>query len=135
VDYDPQKKRVTGTPRLPANALPKTATAPRLVESAEAAPAPAKPQAATEVSRPARAMPANGAELKERLTAHDARLAREGVCKAGDLLRHVQEAGDKAGHGKDMATWNAAAIQLAIEQTKAFEGSQRKAREPAARAG
>jgi hypothetical protein len=130
VDYDPQKKKILGTPRLPQSALPKRDDGPRLSEPASTPVPDAIPKAL-----PARGRPASGAELKERLTAHDARLAREGVCKAGDLLRHIEQQGVKAGHGKDMATWNAAAINLAIEQTRVFEADQRKAQAPAAKAG
>src|SRR5262249_32910957 len=132
MDYDPQKKKIIGTPRLPASALPQNYAAARLAEAPPAPEAPSKPEPA---ARAARARPASGEELKERLTTHRGRLAGEGVCKAGELLRHVQAAGEKAGHGKDMTAWSAAAIELAIEETRSFEAAQRKAREPAAKAG
>ena len=54
------------------------------------------------------------------------RLAAQGVCAAGELVKHVVQAGVQAGHGADLSSWSGAAIQFAVEQTNAFEASHRK---------
>jgi hypothetical protein len=43
------------------------------------------------------------------------------VCRAGELVKHIVQAGVKAGYEADLATWSGPAIQLAINETKAFE--------------
>jgi hypothetical protein len=113
VDYDPQKRQFVRPPTLPA-AEPKPAPRP--------APPAAKPAA-----RPASAMPADGQELLKRLTTKDAQLAARGVCRPGELIRHVTEAGQKAGHNADLSGWTGPAIALAVEAVKAFEARKRPA--------
>src|SRR5262249_7806122 len=80
-----------------------------------------KPAAAKAVT-----IPANGAELQSRLTAYDSQLAKQGVCKAGDLVKHVLQAGVQAGHEPDMASWKGPAIHLAVEETRAFRAKLRQ---------
>ena len=114
VDYDPQKRQIVGTPRLPGGAVPapeKKATKP----APKAEPAPAK------------GLPQNGEELHRRLTDKDKLLADRGVCKTGELVKHVVQAGVRQGLEKDLASWTGAAIQLAIDETKAFEARHRPA--------
>jgi hypothetical protein len=141
VDFDPKKRQFTGTPTLPPEALPRPAAKQAKPAAAgngrkAEAPAPAaeKPEspvrlAPTEpaAAKNAPALPANGAELQRRLYDYDARLARQGVCEAGALVKHIVEAGVKAGYERDLATWSGPAILLAVEETKAFEGQARKA--------
>jgi hypothetical protein len=71
-------------------------------------------------------MPANGAELQRRLYDYDARLAAEGVCQPGDLVKHVVQAGTRAGYDTDLATRTGPAIALAVDETKAFEARARR---------
>jgi hypothetical protein len=111
-DYDPHKRQFARTPTLPASALP-----------ARKKP---EPVAARGPKLAAHTMPANGADLLRRLNDYDARLAAEGVCQAGDLVKHVAQAGVKAGYDPDLCNWSGAAIQFAVEQTKVFEASHRK---------
>jgi hypothetical protein len=138
VDYDPQKRQFLRTPSVPlpqpAGAVAPPAPAPAAAAEkngsaekkgkAKAGPAPA----AAEESKPARGIPANGPELQRRLYDYDDRLAKQGLCKPGDLVKHIVLAGKKAGHDKDLSTWSGPAIQLAIDETKAFEA---RLREPA----
>ncbi len=119
VDYDPQRKQFTRTPTLPPSALPRPAQAVRL------APPPAAKEA---VARPAAHLPANGAELQKRLYDYDARLAKQGLIKAGELVKHVVAAGVKAGYEADLATWSGPAISLAVEETRTFEAQARQQR-------
>jgi hypothetical protein len=135
VDYDPQKRQFLRTPTL---ALP--AAQPEKKEQAEtlkmpepAAPPEKKaPKGRTAPTKPeekpaaARGKPANGAELQKRLYEKDAQLAKEGVCNPGDLVKHVVAAGVKAGYEADLATWNDEAIQVAISETRSFEGQRRQ---------
>jgi hypothetical protein len=119
-DFDPQKKKFVRPPTLPPEFLPKsklagigknrTADQPVVVDKT-----------------PAKAgLPATGLELMQRLNAYDSQLAKQGLCKAGDLVKYVVQAGVKAGHEADMASWNGTAISLAVEETKAFESRLRQ---------
>lgn len=69
-------------------------------------------------------LPASGAELQKRLFEYDDKLAKRGMSDMGDLVDHVVKAGVKAGYGKDMTTWDAAGIALAVEATKEFEAAR-----------
>jgi hypothetical protein len=73
-------------------------------------------------------MPTNGAELQRRLYDYDAHLAAEGICQRGDLVKHVVQAGTKAGYDSDLSSWTGAALTLAVEETKSFESRARQGR-------
>ena len=122
-DFDPQKKQFTKTPSLPPSALPHK-PAPRRREPAKLVAAAAKKAPAASARAPK--LPASGVELQQRLYDYDARLAKQGVCQAGDLVKHVVAAGVKAGYDADLATWHAAAIEMAVEETRTFEARLRK---------
>jgi hypothetical protein len=133
VDYDPQKRQFTQQPKLPDFALPRNAEGdkparpkaaerkpPRIAETEAPAPKPAPKGAKAN-----NALPADGAELLRRLQDYDAKLAEQGLCGKGDLLQHVTQAGVRAGFGADLTAWVGPAIQLAVEETKAFQGRAR----------
>lgn len=124
-DYDPQKRQFASTPTLPPHALPRKQTAGRVAPPAAAAEAPQEP-ARKKGKAATQALPANGAELQRRLYDYDARLARQGVCEAGALVKHIVAAGTKAGFDADLATWSGPAILLAVEETRAFEAQARQ---------
>lgn len=111
VDYDPQKRQIVGTPRLPGQPAQKPA-------QAQATP----PKAAK------KALPADGAELVERLAVKEAEMMAEGLCAAGELLAHVREAGVYHGHGKDIQGWDETGINLAIEEVRAFAAGAARAK-------
>src|SRR5436853_1660596 len=93
-DYDPQKRQFVRTPALPASALPRPASVPM-------APAAESPRVIkADVRKPAKPsqLPANGEELHRRLQDCDAQLAAQGNCAPRDTVRHVSEAGAKAGY-------------------------------------
>lgn len=119
-DYDSHKRQFARTPALPAFALPAKK------QEAPAKPAKVAPAAAKGPKLAAHTLPATGADLQRRLQEYDARLAAQGVCGAGDLVKYVIEAGVKAGYAADLSAWSGPAIQFAVEQTKAFEASHRK---------
>jgi Rad52/22 family double-strand break repair protein len=126
-DYDPQKRQFAGTPTLPPSALP------RPKPSAPGAKKPVRPAALSAPLESAKgrgsgapALPANGTELQRRLQDYDSRLAKQGVCQPGDLMKHVAEAGEKAGFGEDMTAWVGPAILLAVEETRTFEAQARQ---------
>ncbi len=75
-------------------------------------------------------LPANGAELRQRLYAYDARLASQKLCQPGDLVKHIVAAGQKAGYEAELDTWSGPAIVLAVEETKAFEAACRQSSGP-----
>jgi Rad52/22 family double-strand break repair protein len=115
-DYDSHKRQFVRPPTVPTAVL----QAKKKEEPVRTQPAAAKgPRLA------AHALPANGADLHRRLTDYDARLAAQGVCRAGDLLKHVVQAGVKAGYAAEMSAWSGPAIQLAVEETRTFEASRR----------
>ncbi len=66
-------------------------------------------------------LPADGKELKERLTAKEAKLVAAGLCKPGELLKYVAGQGKKASFGDDIAAWAGPAIELAVQEVRAFE--------------
>jgi hypothetical protein len=109
VDYDPQRRQFTRTPVLPPSALPPPRPSMRLM-----------PAAAQEAAARPAVLPANGAELQKRLHEFDARLAQQGLIKAGELVQTIIAAGVKAGHAADLATWAGPAIRLAVEEARAF---------------
>jgi Rad52/22 family double-strand break repair protein len=124
VDYDPQKRQFARTPTLPASALPaKELPAPKPVPETPVKPTAAPRKAA---AKSAHTLPANGAEFQRRLSDYDARLAAQGLCQQGDLIKHVVAAGVKAGYGPDLAAWSQPAMALAAEETKAFEAEARR---------
>jgi hypothetical protein len=114
VDYDPKKRQFASTPTLPPSALrrppqQKTENGKQKTENGKSVPA----------------MPANGVELQRRVHDYDARLARQGVCQPGELVKHIVQAGVKAGHEADLASWSGPAIVLAVEEARAFEARLR----------
>lgn len=115
LDYDPKRKQFLKEPTLPA---PVASVAKRRDDSGNG-----------KADRGDR-LPANGAELKRRVEDYDARLAREGLCQAGELIRHVLAAGVKAGHGTALETWSRPAMSLAAAATKAFEARLRESGAP-----
>ncbi len=124
VDYDPVKRQFARTPTLPPFALPKRPAAPAaLAAKEEAGP---KRLEARKSPAGAQRMPANGEELLQRLRDYEAKLVEEGVCADGDLLRHIAEAGEKAGFGPDLATWTKPGIALAAKETRTFEARARR---------
>lgn len=109
-DYDPQRRQFVRPPTLPAFAQPHKEPKP-------------VPRAAKTMTH---ALPATGEELQRRLSDYDAKLAAQGLCSRGELVKHVTQAGIKAGYGNDLASWSGPAIALTVEQTKAFEAQVRK---------
>jgi len=111
VDFDPKKKQFVKTPTLPAFAQP-----------AKPKEKPARPAAQAVLH----SRPASGPELKERLQNFDDKLAKEGLCQRGDLLRHVLEAGRKKGYPEELAEWADTAIDLAVDEGKKFAAQVRE---------
>jgi hypothetical protein len=119
MDYDSQRRQFLKTPSLPPWALPGNKE-----RSHEAGEERSARKVAAKMA--GHGMPANGAELQRRLYDYDTRLAAEGVCQRGDLVKHIVQAGTKAGYDSDLATWTGPAISLAVEETKAFEARLRQ---------
>jgi hypothetical protein len=119
VDYDTRKKKFARPPRLPVSGQPKKPTLRTVVQLAPMA----NPKVKEKVEK---APPANGEELQRRLYTYDGRLAAQGVCNQGELVKHVVAAGVKAGYDADLQTWKGPAITLAVDETKAFEAQCRQ---------
>lgn len=128
VDYDPKKRQFAQTPTLPPSALPKPkkTTQPVRLNAASAQASAAKTGTDKAASKNGPTMPANGAELQRRVHDYDARLAQQGVCEPGELIKHIVQAGVKAGYEADLATWSGSAITLAVEEARAFESRLRQ---------
>jgi hypothetical protein len=137
-DYDPHKRQFVRPPTLPASALP-----PKAPKQPASTPAPAQPaKAATEPNakrEPTRksgpriagqTLPSDGADLQRRLSDYDSRLAAQGVFQKGDLLKHIIQAGVRAGYGADLTAWTGPAIRLAVNETRAFEKHCREKQGP-----
>jgi hypothetical protein len=123
VDYDPQKRQFVRPPVLPANLVAPPA---RKVKPEPKVAIPAEPAAEPEKPGPRPALPANGLELQQRLNAFDTQLARQGLCKPGDLVKHVVQAGNQAGFASDLASWSGPAIIFAVEETRTFANRMRE---------
>lgn len=121
VDYDPQRRQFVQAPTLPRWALPARQSEATEAEPEETPTLPAKPSPLTR-----HALPADGAELQRRLCDYDARLAAQGLCAPGELIKHVVQSGVQAGYDPDLTRWSGPAMQLAAEQTRAFEAQARK---------
>src|SRR5262249_36601388 len=109
VDYDPQRRQFARPPALPVSALP----AREKPTKPQPAPRPAPKPAGKATTKLPHGLPANGEELRRRLSDYDARLTAQGVCEAGELVEHVMQAGIKAGYGSNLTAWSAPAIHLA----------------------
>jgi hypothetical protein len=130
VDYDPRKKQFARPPQLPTFALPNQKAEGRRQKAELQASSPEPGEKAALPPKVAgqtagHALPANGAELQRRLYDYDAKLAAQGLSPQGALVKHVVEAGVKAGHDPDLATWSGPAMLLAAEETRAFENQAR----------
>jgi len=129
-DYDPQKKQFLRKPLLPDHALPGPSALAQRSDNGRS-PATEKRRSGSNLlvaQSGKNARPANGSELSRRLSEYDGHLAQQGLCPRGALIQYVTREGVKAGHGADLSSWAAAAIELAIEQTKVFENTIRKER-------
>src|SRR5262249_23140873 len=128
VGFDPQKKRLTETPRLPAWALP---AAPRLAATPEPAKGKAekkepKKPAEKESARGGKSIPQNGDELRRRLYDYDERLAKRGSSSRGGRVKRGVRAGPAQGYEPDLSPGAGPAILLAVEETKNFEARARQ---------
>jgi hypothetical protein len=111
VDYDPKKKQLVRTPTLPDWARPAPAKAPTTQEQA-----PAKAM---------RTLPRDGEELQKRLYAYDARLAEEGVCQPGELVKRIVAAAVKAGLPPVIGEWQGDTIKRAVHAAVKAEADLR----------
>jgi hypothetical protein len=121
VDYDPQKRQFVRPPVL--------VLAPEQSKAAAAAQPVVKPLAppAPKVEEQEAGKTPHGQDFHRRLQEYDAKLAEQGLCKAGELVKHVAAAGKKAGFAPDMTTWGEAEIKVAREETRTFESRRREA--------
>jgi hypothetical protein len=126
VDYDPQKRQFVKPPRVPDSALPVRRESPPVPATAAKKQPAARPAAKAGAKVAGHTLPANGAELQRRLQDYDARLSGQGLCRPGDLVKHVVQAGAAKGYDADLSTWTGPAISLAVDQTRAFEAQLRQ---------
>ncbi|MFO0809622.1 MAG: Rad52/Rad22 family DNA repair protein [Gemmataceae bacterium] len=104
VEYDPQRRRFLGTPSLPAFAQP------------------SKQSDARKAARSS-----GDLDLYQRLLNYESQLVTQGICRAGDLLAHIREAGVKANLADDLTKWDQSGIDLAAREVRRFaaQASQR----------
>lgn len=101
-------------------------------DDADAAVGPQRqPRAAAQPAKPAPqpAVPIlpTGPEFENRMFAYDAKLAAEGLCQPGALVKGVMAAGNAAGHAGPFASWNRAGVELAAKVTRDQEVAWREA--------
>ena len=121
VDYDPVKRQFVRTPTLPPFALPKRPTlAAKTFTNAPTLPS--RPSVSANDQR----LPATGEELSQRLEDYEAKLVAEGICEKGELVRHVTDAGVKAGLEPELTLWTKAGALLAARETRVFEATARE---------
>ena len=123
-DYDVQKKRFVNTPPLPPGPQPRHQRQPEArVRTPQEANGRSRQQAPAE-------QPAAQRSFYQKLKEYDAKLTAEGLCKAGDLVKHVAAALTHAGiSNSDMSTWGATEIMLARGATEQFLALRREAQE------
>lgn len=115
VDYDPQKRQFVRPPVLVLTPEQvKEVRATKIASSAKNE----EPEASKGSG--------GGLDFHRRLQEYDGKLAEQGLCKPGELVKAVALAGKKAGFAPDMTTWGETEIKLAREETKAFETKRRE---------
>lgn len=87
---------------------------------------PAKQEPAKPQPKNNSVLPANGNELRKRLTEYDYKLAKQELCEQGDLVKYVVSEGVKQGYSQDISEWQGAGMLLAAELTKEFESQCRQ---------
>lgn len=79
----------------------------------------ARPQSAV-------ALPADGKELKGRLEAYERKLAAEGVCEPGALIKEIVAEGIRSHDlGANIEDWGLVGIRFAIDHVRTFEALRR----------
>jgi hypothetical protein len=141
VDYDPIKKQLVQIPALPDFAMPGasqsrgkaappgTGRAPAK-QAPKPAPAPSPPpppqQPAAEKPKALAGLPKTGEELDRRLREYDTKLAGQKVITAGELVKHVQREGVRAGYPEDLTKWSGDTQMLyAVTAAQEYEKQSR----------
>lgn len=127
VEYDSQKRRFVNKPVLPSHSLERKGLTTRPQSRTNSAHIPSGMAGPTNREVESQGvnrhnLPATGLELQQRLNAYDSQLAKQGVCKPGELVNHVVQAGCRAGFNKDLTQWSGSAIHFAVEETRSFAG-------------
>lgn len=120
-DYDPQGRKFAKQPTLPDWAKPKPQN--------QTPPPPAKPAAPPKPN--GSEMPKTGEELEARLASFSDNLAKQGLCRHGELMAYIQQHAKVSTFSPDMKTWNAAQIKVAVNWAKNFEAERRNPPKPA----
>ena len=123
-DYDPQKRQIAQTPRLPDDALPA-----RLRKNRPAALAAPRPAAlpAPDAPPPPPSPVFCGKSLETNIANYEATLVEAGKCRPGDLLAVVRAALDEAGIDPEHpGSWPPSARQVATDATVTFKKSLEK---------
>ena len=112
VDYDPQKRQFVRTPKLPPSALPR-----RPLPVPADSPARPKSTGGRTQAGPRQRHGVAPSACKNTRT----RWSKQKLCRPGDLMNFVVQAGVQAGHTQDLTAWEGPAIRLAVEQTRVFK--------------
>lgn len=124
VDYDPQKKQITGTPQLPGFAIPKTSgAAPQQTAKAGTAPAPQQQPAADPPPFE------SGQDMSDRVHAWDEGLAKSKKIKAGELIAWAKFLLTQGGYKKDNED-NPDALAFAFEGVRWFIQAVKSGKRP-----
>lgn len=99
-----------------AASKPQAVKTPAQQPPAKPAPAPAQAAPVAKIT--------SGADFLQKLHSHDAKLAHEGKCKGGELIKRIASVAKRAGYDPDMSKWGEAEIKAAREATKVFEAER-----------
>lgn len=108
-DWDPQKRQFVRPPALPLHAAGRPAQPAAQARTYDEA-------AAREEKQPA----ATSSDFHRQLQQYDGKLAGDGLCSVGDLVKAVAAAGKRDGFPADLTAWDAAQIERARAVTKDF---------------
>jgi hypothetical protein len=121
VGYDPQRKRLTETPKLPEWALPK-GVAPGATQPTQSAPPPlAEPAPASKTAgQPSNppAIPQNGFEFWDLIRRREEELVKRKLCKPGELIAEIEK--DTQDYPSDLIAWSMPQIERAYGLAKAL---------------
>ena len=140
IGYDPDRRSFTETPKLPAWALPNghTDSPPRPAVDKNVKPAATKqpavpaqtaqqPQLAAHQpppqssnSKPSDGHPTDGRALFRWLKDEERALVDDRLCRPGELVEHVAQAGAAAGHGTQIVRWAPTAVRFGVNAALGF---------------
>jgi hypothetical protein len=131
VGYDPQRRQFTEAVRLPAWALPAGQfEVPSPQTPQESAEPEAKPPSVPDSGDTSNEPPADGRSLFRWLKAEERGLVDDQLCRPGELVECVAQAGAAAGHGMQIVRWTPGAVRFGVATAAQFRAQRRRESAP-----